>query len=456
MSDKQSLILYFSSSAITYIKNGSMQVMPLKDQGNASITDTLEEILEAHQKEFNAVQCILSPSFITLSQLSLPVMKKGDLIKVLERKVSVMQGFEEGKNWGYQLLGREEKIDTMLLYVVAHSLVEAIISVCEPRGILIHSILPLPVLPLLVEQAEVGDGQVLLILLSRSVLVRVHKEGKTLFTREFSCKISSDDPAEAVRLQKEVERTLLYVKQQYQIFSPTLHYVGDENPKMEEAISELSYVGHIRGWIRDALSKLEHAHIESCNILPKSYIEERKRVKQFYLVIVLLTTAFLFALASYLYIVKNAKEEKAAIAQLRVDESIDSLQQRLTSLQSLEQKIVKSQNVVTYLEKQKHDPIGGWTIAYISKIIPSRLILSRFDMEFKHGFWECRIEGFAPRSSIEAANLLKEFEKNIASEPISMKVDQAWIEQWKENLHVGDTREKELINKRFYIEGRIF
>lgn len=458
MAEKRILDLYFSSQEIVYFHNGAVTAVPLEAEGNEALEGLFRSILEAHSATYSTVRIILSPLYMQLNQFTLPAMKKGDLLKVIERKVSVLQGFEEGRNWGYQTLNRVDKVDTIVTYVVAHTLVKSIISVATEKGMQVHSILPLPLLPYLTESGVEGDGSVLLILLKNSVLVRVHKNRKTLFTREFSCKVGTDDPAEVTRLQKEVERTLLYVKQQYQIFSPSISYVGREYSYINESIPGIHYTGTIPNWVIESVHAVESGEVEKANILPRSYIEERKKIHRFYLLFVTVLFSLGISLLSYIYMYNERAKAEKQVKILRIDESMDSLQQVISGMEVIEGRISTHQSVITYLEHENHTPLAGWSVSYISKIIPERLLLSRFDMHYVSGgnYWQCRLEGFAPRSSVEAALQLKVFEERLQKGPMALTVDKTWLEQWKENLHVGDTREKELVNKQFFIEGRIF
>lgn len=458
MAEKRILDLYFSSQEIVYFHNGAVTAVPLEGEGNEALEALFRSILEAHSATYSTIRVILSPLYMQLNQFTLPAMKKSDLMKVIERKVSVLQGFEEGRNWGYQTLNRIDRVDTIVTYVVAHSLVKTIISVATEKGMLIHSILPLPLLPYLTESGVEGDGSVLLILLKNSVLVRVHKNKKTLFTREFSCKVGAEDPAEVTRLQKEVERTLLYVKQQYQIFSPSIYYVGREYQYINESVPGIYYAGSIPNWVIESVNAIESGEVEKANILPRSYIEERKKIRRFYLLFVTVLIGLAISLLSYLFIHKESAKAEKQVKLLRIDESMDSLQQVISAMEQIEGRISIHQSVISHLESESHAPLAGWTVSYISKIIPERLLLSRFDMHYVPGgdYWQCRLEGFAPRSAVEAALQLKVFEERLQKAPVALTVDKTWLEQWKENLHVGDTREKELVNKQFFIEGRIF
>lgn len=458
MAERKVLDLYISSSSIVFFHDENTHELPLADSDNVTIESSIGDILDAHTGKYSSLCVILSPSYVHMNQLSLPVMKRSDLLKVLERKVHVNNSNEEGINWGYQQLKRADKVDTLLTFVVAHSLVNTIISAATKKGISVQSILALPLLPFRGDRESDEKGSVLLILMKKSVLVRVHKGGKTLFTREFSCNIGADDPAEVARLNKEVERTLLYVKQQYQILVPTLYYVGREYPYISGAISGISYAGTIPQWVNGGVALLDTPTIAKANILPRSYIEEQKKIRQFYMLFVVIILLFIAMLGSYIFMSQQRRVEEKLITMERVDESADSIQLEIASMSAIEAKIQESQSVITYLESMDCDPVAGWAVAYISKIIPSRLVLSRFEMSYDRGqhCWHCRIEGFAPRSSVEAALLLKVLEERLSSSAFSLTVDKTWVEQWKENLHVGDTRDKELVNKRFYIEGRVF
>lgn len=457
MGKKRALIIYLARGAIFVFRDEKIDIVSIAESSDETIASALKTIFEKQKHTKDMVRFILSPTLMQINQFSLPVMKRGDLFKVMERKVSLLQGFEDGRNWGYQPLQKVDNIENVLVYVARHPLIRSLIQSSEKSGLLVHSILPLPLLPLF-QVHKGGDGQVLLMILEKSVIVRVHKDTKTLFLREFSCNVANNDSAEIDRLKREVERTLLYVKQQYQIFTPELYYIGDENQQIEQSIEGVLYRGAIHAWAFKALPHLENSLVDHANILPKSYLDERKKVKKFYLVIILLIITFLCTLGSYIYVAHKARVAQETLIALGVDEGIDSLQSELADLEQIAQNISTSKSVISYIKSETHPPVAGWTISYISKIIPPKLLLSRFEMSYeKQGsYWLCRIEGFAPRSSVESAQLLRKFEESLTLEPIRLTIDRTWVEQWKENLQVGDSREKDSISKRFYIEGRVF
>ncbi len=388
----------------------------------------------------------------THSFLELPPMSKKDLEQYLERNIDQEKTFLEEAAWSYRSTPHGSKGEGVLLHLMPKDVLDSIIKVCELNKLEANKIVPLteimaqhiPGLP------SYDDGIIILIALFEEHVEIVVADGKgeSYFVRELGFHWQEEN---LDRLKLDIERTLLYTKQQ---FGMTSHVwiMGQESAS---AASELNK--HYEVTIESDPGSLDQdfwsVEVNSLpkkltsNFVPNSLQAAFSRRTAIRIGVWSAAASLLIAIASTL-IVQSMK--LGGYSEIKTQISILETKKNMLQMQSSE-----IQNKLTRLEalSQKTEPVPAWFLSYLGEVVPDGMILSKASLSRKDNKWFFRLEGATNPTLADSASTVENLESGLSVSPWNAQISQIWREEWLEKLRQGKAGEDGLIS--FNMEGQM-
>ncbi len=419
----------------------------------------------AKEHKIFKVTIILASNLLSFHTFLSPIMSKRDLHSFLERKVERLthEVEAESRSWASISIGDNEQKRENFLQVIAKEKIDTILSEAQKNRITISYIGSLVMLPPIIQKSHTNyDGMLQIFVFATSIVIRVIKSEKELLIRSFPCFIERNDRQEYERLLREVQRTVLYIKQQFGIINPHSYVIGNlESEILENLIQQFDFpikLNSLFDTIKASLEKVTHERTKESNFIPLAFIRSLQKERQALIILFLLIfiSGMLGVSERLLTMQHQAEEQLYNRKKIISDQAL--LQIKKDSLQEIYDKIEHNREVVERLQFEKREPLGGWFSAYISQFIPNELVLKEISTTYSDTLasWQITIDGWVPRSNTNAAHLLELFQNRLIKTPSLIDVEQGWRIKWLENLKSGATSEAENSYKKFSIEGRIF
>jgi len=316
-------------------------------------------------------------------------------------------------------------------------------------------------LPLLLEFAEGKEDDLELVAatVGDSTFLVIGRKNAPYLIREVPCSWSSEDGAAAGRLNREIQRTVLFTKQQYDKEIVQIRLCGKNAGAISSLVNTSSGLPvtvddkNIQ-WLKffDTLSPYR-----TDNLLPPQAIHHIHRRKLSILLSVALF--FLVCLSVSMELLRHnlIEQSKVTVADSQVENDITFLTARKTQLEKRQAIISRQVAIAAAIAQKTAEPVPGWFSGVVGDMIPDGLILTRLSVnqDASTGGWLVEIEGAAPRNPLLAAHLLKQFQERLSGNPSFLAVKTAWQLQWIENLKTGGTADSDNNKKTFRIYGRI-
>lgn len=388
----------------------------------------------------------------THSFLELPPMSDKDLEKYLERHVDQEKTFTEEAAWSYRSTPHGSKGEGVLLHLMPKNILDDIIKVCESNKLEPRRVVPLtevmgqhiPGLP------SQDDGIIVLISLFEEHVEIVVADGKgeAYFVRElgFHWQEESLD-----RLKLDIDRTLLYTKQQFGI-AAHVWIMGQESEKAANELNE-----HFEILIESdpgstdadfwAIEVISLPNKLTSNFIPNS-----------------LQAAFTHRTAIRVGVWTAAASLMVAIGSTLIMQSIKlgtggESQNQITELENKKRELEKEFSSLQIKQGRlsalslSPEPVPAWFLSYLGEVVPDGMTLSKASLSQENGKWTFRLEGATNPTLADSASTVEHLESGLSAPPWNAKISQIWRQEWLEKLRQGKAGENGLIS--FNMEGQM-
>lgn len=433
--------------------------------GIDGLREALEQVPEQTGFHGESVVVAIASSQMEHQTVKMPPMRDRDMEAFLSRKVRhfAIEGGRQAWSWHVLHGGRTEQ--QVALHLLPLPLMHVFLDFCRSHSYQVEQVAPLTSalgwsardLPLQTDQwglvaAELG---------SATSLVIANPEGKLALVRELSFGLTDSDSAD--RLSKELNRSILFAKQQFGI---TVSGVWISGMSLQEAplslarsvsdapVSPLPTPDPAAFWLQP-LTRLDPDSHDNMVPRPMRRLNERRR----HLELVMAFAIGLHALVAVaIFGLRIAAEQtQKSVDRAHLEERSIALRREKTELESRAGAIAELEMQAVGVKAASWDPKPGWLLGWIATRIPDdlRLASAKITRSIDSGNWQVQLTGTAPREPVRAARALREFQDSLQKGAPRLAISKPWESQWETNLRVGATWEADSLGKPFTIEGAI-
>ncbi|HMA65919.1 MAG: hypothetical protein ACM31E_10470, partial [Fibrobacterota bacterium] len=401
--------------------------------------------------------CAATPA-IDFIILKIQTLKHTELEKFLERKAHAAKG--NTHIYGYTTVKVPDKEDNIYLHLVPEVYRKVFLDFCTKYGYQPMFLMTLAAIaPALLTNEKDNFIEMVVAAGGESTFIVVGKKNHPLLVREVPYSWNDNNDGNLERLGREIQRTVLFTKQQFNLKVQEIRFIGQNSQIASELTGDMedvkkTVINENVNWCKLTLTMNP---FRTDNLLPRKLLGLNKKRKLSIYLAVTVILILLFSLVFEMSYLKMRYEAEKSIKESGIEASIDSLQIVRQTLENKKSEMTKNQIRNDFIQKLNNDPIPGWFANSIADNLPQELNLSRMMItkDSTEGNWFVQIEGFAPRNPVTASQLLDTFENRLKKTPSFFQPELPWKIQWIDNLQQGSTLETEIKGKVFRIHGRL-
>jgi len=339
-----------------------------------------------------------------------PAAAAATLKRLLRRLAQQHKTFEGEATWCSQVTVGAHDSRGMLLHLFPKLLVDQLVRACEKAGLHLTAVVPAAaVLHAHFSQLPLGQEEVALLAAETggtTTVVIGRRDGQILLARSFPMNWQR----EANNLAVDLNRTVLYVNQQFRVRVNSIWLLGagaEESLAAIQAptqvpvrVSPVPYSGLY--WVKEA-PKLAPEQCPNL-ISPEQRKEPQRRVM---LRVTTLVTLVLLAVAAatavHLELLIGQQRRALVEAQRRLAE----VQNRHQQLAQLRSGLVGKQTVTKLVVDGRIPPVPTWFLGYVSEVLPRELLLTNLNIQREQSQWRVQLAGvLQPTTNPAPATLL--------------------------------------------------
>jgi len=388
------------------------------------------------------VGLVLSHTRLTQQLVETPPVKGWNLRWYLERRARHLKTFTTDAVWSYQPALPTKNAKAVLLNLFPKPFLDQLVHACEEAGLQLVKVFPATaILTRQLKDLPVGDQETAVLAAETGGTTTViigRKDGQIYLGRTLnsSWNIYPD------RVNVDLNRTLLYVKQQFGapvdslwLFgSGTADHTGPMQLVVKSPVKTSPVPSNPYYWIQETL-KLPFG--ESNNLISSELHEAPRRrllVRATAVIISLMAVAAVATAAVFQVLVTDRQKTFD-----RLQPKVEKLQDRKAQLQQRELELAQHKQFVNLVIDQSIPAVPGWFLGYLGNAVPDELYLSRLQFKRDDDLWVFQVSGNLQPSTNTAPGALAEavsrFTNNLASGPFHVKITRNSNE--KENSSAG-------------------
>lgn len=426
------------------------------------LTEALNSIPEAVTFKGEESSLVFSDSTVQYTLLKTPPMKPADLKLFINRKASALWEIKEPYLKGWGMLQSTKKELNIHLHLIPEHIATIFVNFCQKHVLQpAHIYTTSALAPMLVTQfGEATQGLNCIAASSGDFTYLIIGTKQTPFLiRELPISWEQGDTLSIERINREIQRTILFTKQQHNQTITRIDMIGKNSSDAAalmtfQNIETINSVNTPVPWISFALKT---SPLRSENLLPRIHLGQLKR-KRLTLALFFIVPVYLaLSVFAYFFTQKLHDNVNASLQNADIGNEINRL---VSKKNELDQRILSMNHhtqTVEMIRQKTKPPIPGWFAGFATEMLPDSLIFRRFAVQYDSGTgsWFVEIEGLSPRDPLKSAKLLKEYQDAISMNSTLFTIDSPWNIQWLENLYSGGTHESEASLKPFRIKGVI-
>ncbi|MDQ6951711.1 MAG: hypothetical protein Q9M26_08610 [Mariprofundales bacterium] len=380
--------------------------------------------------------------------IHIPIMKSAELEKVLFRRAAKEKVFDEVASWSWTRTYPAKDGPGVLLHLLPRTFRNGFVRICEE-----FYLTPIRIIPL----SEVMGRQVaklmvpleggtelfciLVALFDRHTEILVARgDGTVLFLRDITFQWRKN----MQRVEREVERTSLYAKQQFGVQVSTIWLTGDDCDQVAAELVKTSTsdvrvdpeIKSVEGW---AVAVTELPKKLTSNLVPW-YVQQRPlrrmmlRIGLFFAVLLVLLTVGTVGTVESL-IDRDDSFEKGGAQIQALQTKIAEWQQRLSDSKQMAHDV---QNYVVL----RQPPAPLLLLRYLGSVQPQGVVLNQAEatMLGKGGTKvHFLLRGEAGDSPDQGGKLLARMEQNLAQPPLAARITLHGEQSWEKAVQRGSS-----------------
>ncbi len=421
------------------------------------IRDVLKEAVYLTGSKGCTASIILDHDQLRHKAIDIPPMNSRDTKDYIARKVDQIKEFDGEAAFSYKKTSRKNKEHVSINYIPL-SFIDELKQVCADAGVFLMLIIPfLRVREHQFRELSIGEDEVAAIVVNMydKVSLLIGKNDGSIFS-DRHLKVNLDNFEDIERISKEVQRSILYNKQQFG--ERVVQVMLSEHFKDNVYQCFTKNLDIPIGWLPPKPSRFYWNHEllnvsfnDEGNLLLRKYRDEII-IKRFTKAAVTLAIALWFVSISVFVVIECLLyKERKMLTDIR-PQTIELRNTRDTLLDS-KAKINRFRHAVNTLEEERVPPVPGWFLGYLCSEVPNELVLTKAQISHKDYTWEVIIDGFSNKGNRVMMNNLKELCDNLQNGPFKMRDNKNWYKDWLKLLKVGSVNDRGV--SRFSINGVI-
>ena len=377
-----------------------------------------------------AVTAVLAHQRLAQQLVESPPVKGRNLKLFLQSRVKQLKPFASEAAWSYQPTLPTRNAQAMLAHLFPRELLGQLVNACGQVELKCDRVIPasailqlqlatLPLEPLEVALLAAETGGTTTIVIGR-------KDGQIYLGRT----LSSSWNVHPDRVNVDLNRTLLYVKQQFgaQVNSVWLFGAGApaQIAPMKTAFRlpvNLSPVQPSPSYWSEQALKVPVG--DTSNLISAEELEAPRRRVFLRVTSVAVGVAALVALITAAlvqwWVMKQGKQF------LKLQSKVEQLQVRNAALQDREREFLQKKQFVKVVSDEKVPPVPGWFLGYLGDILPEQLLLSHVRLNREDERWHVELGGTLQPTTNQApakvlADAVATLKKDLAQGPFHVKV----------------------------------
>ncbi|GAX62691.1 transcriptional regulator [Candidatus Scalindua japonica] len=421
------------------------------------IRDTLKEAVNSTGSKGCFANIILDHDQLRHKAIDIPPMNSKDTHDYIARKVDQIKEFDGEAAFSYKKTSRKNKEHVSINFIPL-SFIDDLKKACADAGVFLMLVIPfLRVREQQFRELSIGKDEVAAIVVSMydKVSLLIGKNDGAIFS-DRHLKVNLYNPDDVERVSKEVQRSILYNKQQFG--ERVVQVVLSEHFEKNVYQCFTKNLDIPIGWLPPKPSRFYWNHEllnisfnDEGNLLIRKYRDEiviKRFTKAALVLAVILWSISFFTLVTIEYLLYKERKLLADIMPQAIE-----LRNTRDKLLDRKAKINRFRHVVKKLEEERTPPVPGWFLGYLCNEVPDELILTSTQILRKDSVWEVVIDGFSNEGNRVMMNNLKEFCDNLQNGPFKMSDNKNWYKEWLKLLKIGSVSDSGV--SRFSIDGVI-
>ena len=359
-----------------------------------------------------------------------PPVKGQNLKWFVQRRVAQLKPFPADAAWSYQPTVRTRNAQAVLLHLFPKPFIDQLVQAAGEAELKLARVIPasavlqrqLAALPLQGDEvallaAETGGT---------TTVVIGRKDGQIYLGRT----LSNSWIAHADRVGVDINRTILYVKQQFGATVSTVWLFGAAAQNQLRPL-QVSLKLPVRlspvepspfYWNQEALKIPAD---DTSNLISSEELEApRRRVLMratSVFVGLMALVALVSALGVQMLVLDRARQFRAQQSK------IQEMQERRSRLQTRENDFLQQKEFVKVVSDDKVEPVPGWFLGYLGNALPTELWLDHFQLKREDKLWRIQLGGMlqpttnaAPAKVLAAA--VETLTNNLAQGPFHVRI----------------------------------
>ena len=344
-----------------------------------------------------SVSLVLSHPRLVQQLIEVPPVKGHALDKVIQRQAQQQKMFPGEAAYTSQLSPSDKTVQRAVLHLFPKLLLNQFIQGCRRNGLHLNSVLPASgVLQYQLTQLNIEKDEIGLLAAETggsTTMVAGTGEGKILLART----LSGNWNDELERLAVDLNRTVLFVNQQYSVtINKGLWIFGANAEQKSEALQELIPLPVEESpveydpfyWATQALKlRLETAP----NLISRELRQAPKR--RVFASVVGVATALVVAcgLISASVFMRQAQQEASNIATL--NKQLIKLQATKAEAETLDRELSRKKQVIRLVIGKRPPPTPAWFLAYLGESVPNDLVITNLQVARKDDYYSVLVAG---------------------------------------------------------------
>ena len=387
-----------------------------------------------------------------------PTLSKKDMRAFLERRVDQEKTFEGPAAYSYSTADSPKGGSAIILNVMEKAYLKGMMDTCFEMGLNPFQMFPLVTVvgkkahKLLASAEEIGA--VVAQAGGRLALVIARGDGSILFERFLNYEPSR--PEDFERTGRELNRSILFAKQQFGVAAASVHFIGDFPDEFVQAI-----VGQVDLPLNRAEPEAGPAHIvadglriparDVSNLVPHDVQTKPRRDMLVKISAVMIAILWLSSVAVGAFLEWAIQSKRGDLANAQDRFNVVAKDHDVWESKAIRFALIKTS--IANFRKERKPPVPGWLLSWLGEATPDGLILKKVSAQREGAGWAIRIEGISEKEHSQAAEDLKLFEAALTAPPYYMTVTSGWREKWLDELMKGAAAENS--KSEFIIAGMV-
>jgi hypothetical protein len=357
---------------------------------------TLRKIIEETHYTGNQASLVLAHPRLTQQLIETPPVKGWNLRAFLERRVKQFKASATDAAWSYQPTLPAKNAQTVLLHLTSKSFLDQLAQACRLRGLRLTTILPATVvLSRQLAQLPVSNDEVVLLAAetgSGTSVVVGRRDGRIYLGRS----LSSSWKTSPERVNTDLNRTVLYIKQQ---FGTTVNSVWLFGQGAEEQSAALQAVVGVSVQLSPVAPEPFYWNLEAARLsadAPGNLITVEQQKAPQRRVLARVTAVMIVVLAIAALVIAAVVQTLARDRQVQLEKlgvELAGLQERKGKLDQREAALQRQKDFIRIVSEEKVPAVAGWFLGHLGHIVPGDLLLTNLDVKLDNDLWRVQLAG---------------------------------------------------------------